>query len=140
MNLSHGEHDAMTSDENAKSGAQPSLQQNERPEITLTETPMTDGERIRLGEQAGQIVENPVWGLAFSNYLRRLQNQITDTEAHEVKARESLYLKQQILLEVHDELAIYIVEAARLNEEALQRERATQSMIRANENPRQQAG
>lgn len=92
------------------------------PELTFLENPLTKDQLIERGESASRLLANPAFNLAFRSIIQSWQDQILESQEHETRKREGLYLKMHALGEAAGELEAYWRLAESLSAEQLSEE------------------
>ena len=118
----------MTSSGNTGKGAGKNNSAPGKKPLAFTPEPMTRGQAIAHGQEAAQLLNSPVFNLAFESTITDLQKEWLESHPEEVKKREWLYAKAQALGHVALELSGFAREAMRLSEEDMQQEAGRQGL------------
>lgn len=90
--------------------------------LSFLAMPLTREQILERGFEASQLLRAPAFNLAFRSTIQRWQDEILETEEHETRKREGLYLKMHALGEAVDELGGYYRLADSLSAEKLSEE------------------
>ena len=81
---------------------------------------------LSLGEEAGQLLNSPVYNLAHRSVVQNLQDEWMTTLPHEKEKREGLYQRIQALMAVAEEMAMMVEQARQISDDELANERKLQ--------------
>lgn len=97
--------------------------------LSFLERPLTKAQLFERGNDASQLLQSPVFNLAFRSTIQQWQDQILETEEHETKKREGFYLKMQALGEAVGELSTFYHLAASLSADDLAQDEHNRALI-----------
>ena len=90
------------------------------------EEALSAAEILSMGEQAANLLDDPIYNLAHRSVVRNLQDEWMSTSPHESQKREGLYQQIRGLSAVAGEMAAMISQAQQVSDDELTRERKLQ--------------
>lgn len=102
-------------------------------QTSSTDEVLSAQEILSQGEEAAQLLNSPIYNLAYRSVVQRLQDDWISTKAHEREKREGLYQMVQGLSAVANEMNMMIEQAKMLGDDELAKERKLQLAYEENE-------
>jgi hypothetical protein len=99
------------------------------PSWEFLQKPLSKADLLSAGDELGRVLGSTVFNLVHRTVIQEIQDEIMQSDPHEAKLREALYLEMKVAARYLNSMAAIYQQAQALSKEALVEEEANQQLI-----------